>query len=60
MPRDLPDRPDLEHLRKQAKALLRELRQRDANTSLADALHALAREYGFASWPKLKAHVESG
>jgi hypothetical protein len=60
MPRDLPERPDLEHLKKQAKALLRELRQRDANASLADALHALAREYGFASWPKLKAHVESG
>ena len=60
MPRDLPDRSDLEHLKKQAKALLRELRQRDANASLADALHALARDYGFASWPKLKAHVESG
>jgi hypothetical protein len=60
MPRDLPDRPDLEHLKKQAKALLRELRQRDANASLADALHALARDYGFASWPRLKAHVESG
>ena len=60
MPRDLPDRPDLEHLKKQAKALLRELRQRDANASLADALHALARDYGFASWPKLKAQVESG
>jgi hypothetical protein len=26
---------------------------------LADAQHAIAREYGFASWPKLKAHVES-
>ena len=60
MPRDLPDRPNLEHLKNQAKTLLRELRQRDANASLADALHALARDYGFASWPKLKAHVESG
>ena len=59
MSRDLPSRPDLEHLKKQAKALLRELRQRDANASLADALHALARDYGFASWPKLKAHVET-
>ena len=59
MSRDLPPRPDLEHLKKQAKALLRELRRRDANASLADALHALARDYGFASWPKLKAHVES-
>ena len=27
--------------------------------SLSDAQLVLAREYGFASWPKLKAHVES-
>ena len=59
MSRDLPSRPDLEHLKKQAKALLRSMRERDANATLADALHALARDYGFASWPKLKAHVES-
>jgi hypothetical protein len=59
MSRDLPPRPDLEHLKKQAKTLLRELRRRDANASLADALHALARDYGFASWPKLKARVEA-
>jgi len=26
---------------------------------LADVQHALAREYGFAIWPRLKAHVES-
>ncbi|MEX2283304.1 MAG: hypothetical protein WEE89_12545 [Gemmatimonadota bacterium] len=25
---------------------------------LADAQHNLAREYGFASWPKLRVHVE--
>jgi len=60
MSRDLPSRPDLEHLKKQAKALLRSMRERDANATLADALHALARDYGFASWPKLKAHVASG
>jgi hypothetical protein len=60
MSRDLPPRPDLEHLKKQAKALLRSMRERDADATLADALHALARDYGFASWPKLKAHVESG
>lgn len=60
MSRDLPPRPDLEHLKKQAKALLRSMRERDATATLADALHALARDYGFASWPKLKTHVESG
>ena len=59
MSRDLPSRPDLEHLKKQAKALLRSMRERDANATLADALHALARDYGFASWPKLKAHIEA-
>ena len=59
MSRDLPDHPNLDHLKKQAKALLRTLREHDANASLTDAQHALAREYGFASWPKLKAHVEA-
>jgi len=59
MSRDLPSRPDFDHLRKQAKALLRILRQQRADASLADAQHALARKYGFPSWPKLKAHIEA-
>ena len=59
MSHSLPARPDLEHLRKQAKALLQELRARDPGVKLADALHLVARQYGFPSWPKLKAHVES-
>jgi hypothetical protein len=37
-----------------------ELQQRDTTSQLADAQHAVAREYGFASWPKLKAYVERG
>ncbi|HXT39221.1 MAG TPA: ankyrin repeat domain-containing protein [Candidatus Angelobacter sp.] len=32
---------------------------RAAKFSLADAQLVIAREYGFASWPKLKAHVDS-
>jgi hypothetical protein len=60
MSRDLPPNPNLEHLKKQAKALLDKLRQRNADATLVDAQHALAREYGFPSWPKLKAHVETG
>src|SRR5690242_9688233 len=28
-------------------------------TVLADALTVIAREYGFASWPKLKQHVDT-
>jgi hypothetical protein len=54
----LPPRPSFSHLRKQAKDLLRRLRQRTPDATLAEAQHALAREYGFDSWPKLKAHVE--
>lgn len=58
MSRHLPARPNLEHLKKQAKDLLSELQRRNPGLQLADAQHALAREYGFPSWPKLKAHVE--
>jgi hypothetical protein len=54
----LPDRPNLEHLKKQAKALHRRMQEQNSSCTLADAQHALAREYGVASWPKLKAHVE--
>jgi hypothetical protein len=54
----LPQRPSLSHLRKQAKDLLRRLRQQTPEATLAEAQHVLAREYGFESWPKLKAHVE--
>ena len=55
----LPLRPSLAHLRKQAKALLPRLRAQNPNATLSDAQHALAGEYGFASWPKLKAHAEA-
>src|SRR5688500_12559453 len=58
MSRNLPPQPSLEYLRKQAKALLSELQQRNPALQLADAQHALAREYGFPSWPKLKAHID--
>ncbi len=71
----LPSTPNLDHLRRQAKDLLKELRAgtpdasarfRDhhpqppdtANAQLSDAQLVLAREYGFASWPRLKQHVE--
>src|SRR5215467_3971737 len=51
----LPDRPNLRHLKDQAKDLLKA----GAATSLADAQFQIAHLYGFASWPKLKAHIES-
>ena len=59
MSRNLPPHPNLEHLKKQAKDLLDELRQQNPGLQLADAQFALAREYGFASWPKLKAYVKA-
>lgn len=58
MSRQLPARPNLEHLKKQAKDLLAELQGQNPSAQLADAQYSLAREYGFASWPKLKAHLE--
>ena len=57
--RRLPERPSLEQLRKQAKEHLDSLRAADPSVNLAAAQHALAREYGFDSWPKLVHHVES-
>ena len=59
MSRSLPPHPNLDHLKKQAKDLLHDLKQRNPALKLADAQHTLARKYGFASWPKLKAYVES-
>ena len=58
MSHDLPAVPNLQHLRKQAKKRLRDLQRQDPDSRLADAQRALAREYGFASWETLKAHVE--
>jgi hypothetical protein len=58
MSRELPRQPNLEYLRKEAKELLAEMQQRNPAAPLADAQHALARDYGFASWPQLKTHVE--
>src|SRR5262252_2461548 len=55
LPRSLPDHPNLRHLKDQAKDLLKTGRV----NSLAEAQFEIARLYGFASWPKLKAHVDS-
>ncbi len=54
-PRPLPFRPNLRHLKDQAKDLFKS----GSAESLTDAQFKIARLYGFASWPKLKAHVES-
>ena len=54
-PRPLPDRPDIRHLKDQAAEMVR----CGAAASHTDTLFRLGRLYGFASWPKLLAHVES-
>lgn len=54
----LPPRPDLEHLKNQAKRRLDELRRSDPHAKLADAQYAIATEYGFPSWRALKAQVD--
>lgn len=54
----LPERPSLEYLRKIAHARLLDQRRDRPQTKLSDALVAVAREYGFASWRALKEEVE--
>ncbi|HUF78578.1 MAG TPA: hypothetical protein VMR44_06680, partial [Thermoanaerobaculia bacterium] len=54
-PRPLPERPDLRHLEGQA----RDLHSSGGAPTLAAAQLHIARLYGFPSWPKLKARVES-
>ena len=56
--RELPAQPNLEHLKNEAKQRLKALRAGDPATKLAAAQLAVARDYGFASWRQLKAHVE--
>ncbi len=55
MKRNLPANPSLVQLKHQAKDLLKQSR---TGGSLSDMQLVIAREYGFASWPKLKHYVE--
>ncbi|MGH7468233.1 MAG: ankyrin repeat domain-containing protein [Longimicrobiales bacterium] len=71
--RDLPARPSLDSLRKQAKKLARDaaagnsdaiarvhaqLPRAELPPSIRDAQLVIAREYGFAGWPDLTAEVQ--
>lgn len=59
MSKKLPERADLRQLKIQAKELLTSLRENgNSNAKLSDAQFELAKEYGFASWPKLVEAVE--
>jgi len=55
----LPARPSLEQLRKQAKERVKTLRAQGLDATLADVQFALAREYGFKHWADLAHHVET-
>lgn len=69
---ELPENPNIDHLRKQAKRLLKSARAGDGaalarigpyfgdprSIGLQSAQLVIAREYGFSSWTKLKAAVE--
>src|SRR5258708_36568487 len=75
MSTSLPGRPDLAQLRRQAKELRDAARREEAGAverfvrhhgsaprgavTLAAAQLVIARELGFASWPRLKAAVEA-
>ena len=74
MNKSLPDAPSMEHLKTQARRLLASFNTQDpaailrvasfkltpegARLKLAGAQLVVAREHGFASWQKLKRHVE--
>ena len=49
----------LDTLRKAAKKRLAQMRRTQPDARLADAQLQVAREHGFSSWRKLKAHVEA-
>jgi hypothetical protein len=66
---ELPDRPDIDQLRRQARELLRaathgeahaiaRLRTVSDRVTLSAAHLAVAREYSYRSWPALQAEVE--
>ena len=72
--RPLPQNPNLKLINDEAKNLLHDFHHGStlaparyslfdslsdtASPRLADAQHLIAREYGFASWPKLKLRVD--
>ncbi|MFT0475306.1 DUF1835 domain-containing protein [Pseudomonas antarctica] len=61
-PNSLPHfqgRLNLEQQRKRAKELLPRLKSQDPNATLSQAQWQVAKQLGFSSWPKLKAHVDA-
>ncbi|KTC62574.1 hypothetical protein AO262_12020 [Pseudomonas fluorescens ABAC62] len=52
-------RLNLEQQRKRAKELLPQLKTQDPSATLSQAQWQIAKQLGFSSWPKLKAHVDA-
>ena len=59
MAKTLPAQPNLDWLKKSAKERLAELRIGEPAAKLHQAQLVIARDYGFASWRALKAHVDT-
>lgn len=55
----LPEHPNLNWLRQNAKRLLKELRKTNPSARLADAQFELSKRYGFSNWRAFKANVDS-
>ena len=71
MTHSLPERPDMGQVKKQAKELLRDIKNGNAQAlaragikagrsfALNDAQRVIARELGFPSWAQLKQHLDA-
>ncbi|PMV19652.1 MULTISPECIES: DUF1835 domain-containing protein [unclassified Pseudomonas] len=58
-PLNTDGRLNLEQQRKRAKELLPRLKAENPNATLSLAQWEIARQLGFSSWPKLKAHIDA-
>jgi len=57
--RPLPERANLEHLKKEAKQRLKAMRLDNPGVTLSAVQLTVTREYGFSSWRSLIAYVKS-
>jgi ankyrin repeat protein len=55
----LPPRPHLDHFRREARARQRAAAPGDPAARLSGAQFLVAREYGFASWPRLRRYLKT-
>ena len=58
-PHRLPARANLEHLKNEAKERLKSMRIENPSARLSEAQLAVARDYGYPGWRKLKSYVDA-